>query len=48
MRAVDFIATAAAWGCLGLTLVFFDPVLRVASLLGAEPMDRAVGLMCRL
>jgi 1-acyl-sn-glycerol-3-phosphate acyltransferase len=48
VRAVDFVATAAAWGWLGLTLVLFDPVLRIASLLGAEPMDRAVGLMCRV
>lgn len=48
VRAVDFVATAGAWGWFGLTLVVFDPVLRVARMLGAEPMDRAVGLMCRV
>ena len=48
VRTVDFVATAGAWGWFGLTLVVFDPVLRVARMLGAEPMDRAVGLMCRV
>ncbi len=47
MRPVDLLATVGAWGWFGLTLVVFDPVLRLARILGEEPMDRAVGLMCR-
>ena len=40
MRPVDFLATATAWGSFGLTLCAFDPVLRVARLMGEGPMDR--------
>ncbi|MBI3924789.1 MAG: 1-acyl-sn-glycerol-3-phosphate acyltransferase [Armatimonadetes bacterium] len=48
MRPVDLLATVTTWTWFGATLVVFDPVLRVARLLGEGPMDRTVSLMCRL
>lgn len=48
MRPLDLLATAGAWTVFGLTVVAFDPVLRVARQFGDGPMDGAVSAMCRV
>lgn len=46
MRIIDVAATIGAWSWFGATLAVFEPVLRVAGLIGDSCFEKTTALMC--